>query len=80
MSLIPYPVKEQMSPEAREEVEHFEREHGRPTLVRMMAAHYPPLLKAIDTMYHPFMTEGKLDRRTKELLFVASSNARGCFY
>lgn len=80
MGLIPYPTKEAMTLEAREEVERFEREHGRPTLVRMMAAHYPPLLRAIDTMYHPFMTEGKLDRRTKELLFVASSHQRGCFY
>ena len=80
MALIPYPRKEQMAPDVREGIEVFEREHGRPTLVRLMAAHFPPALRAIDAMYHPFMTEGKLDRRTKELIFVASSNQRGCFY
>jgi hypothetical protein len=80
VALISYPSKEQMDPEAREHIEVFEREHGRPTLVRLMAAHFPPALRAIDAMYHPFMTEGKLDRRTKELIFVASSNQRGCYY
>jgi len=80
MALIPYPRKEELDIEAREHIEAFEREHGRPTLVRWMAAHYPPALRAIDAMYHPFMTEGKLDRRAKELIFVASSNQRGCFY
>ncbi len=80
MALIAYPNKEQLTPETREHIEVFEREHGRSTLVRLMAAHFPSALRAIDAMYHPFMTEGKLDRRTKELIFVASSNQRGCFY
>jgi alkylhydroperoxidase/carboxymuconolactone decarboxylase family protein YurZ len=80
MALIPYPTKEQMAPDVREHIEVFEREHGRPTLVRLMAAHFPPALRAIDAMYHPFMTEGQLDRREKELIFVASCNVRGCFY
>jgi len=80
MALISYPNKEQLDAGTREHIAVFEREHGRPTLVRLMAAHYPPALRAIDAMYHPFMTQGKLDRRTKELVFVASSNQRGCFY
>lgn len=80
MALIPYPTKEHMDPEVREHIEVFEREHGRPTLVRLMLAHFPPALRALDAMYHPIMTQGKLDRRTKELIFVASSNMRGCFY
>jgi hypothetical protein len=80
MALIPYPQKEELGIEAREPIEAFEREHGRPTLVRLMAAHFPPALRAIDAMYHPFMTQGRLERRTKELIFVASSNQRGCFY
>lgn len=80
MALIDYPTKEQMTPAVREEIEVFEREHGRPTLVRLMAAHFPPLLATIDTMYHGVMTHGKLDRQTKELMFVAASNARGCYY
>lgn len=80
MALIPYPQLDSLAPEARAQIEHFSQEHGRPTLVRLMLAWYPPALKVIDTMYHPFMTEGRLPRKLKELLFVASSNARGCFY
>jgi alkylhydroperoxidase family enzyme len=80
MALIPYPNRDEMAPEVRELIEVFEREHGRPSLVRLMAAHFPPALRVINAMYHPFMTEGKLDRRTKELIFVASSHQRGCFY
>jgi hypothetical protein len=80
MALIPYPTKDQMAPEVRELIEVFEREHGRPTLVRLMSAHFPPALRAIDAMYHPFMTEGKLTRREKELIFISSCNVRGCFY
>lgn len=80
MALIPYPELDQLAPEIREPIEHFTREHGRPTLVRWMLAHFPPALRAIDAMYHPFMTEGTLDRKLKELLFVACSEVRGCFY
>lgn len=80
MALIPYPDKDKLDPEIREQIDVFEREHGRPTLVRLMAAYFPPALRAVDAMYHPFMTQGKLDRRTKELIFVASSHRRGCFY
>jgi hypothetical protein len=80
MALIAYPEREEMKPEAREMVEVFEREHGRATLVRRMLAHFPPALKAVDGMYHPFMAEGTLGRKIKELMFVASSQVRGCFY
>ncbi|HVA23899.1 MAG TPA: hypothetical protein VMW62_05845 [Chloroflexota bacterium] len=80
MALIPYPVPDELPPEARAQIEHFSQEHGRPTLVRWMLSWYPPALAAIDNMYHPFMEQGVLGRKLKELLFVASSNARGCFY
>jgi len=80
MSLIPYPEHKDMSPEARELVDVFEREHGRATLVRRILAYFPPALRAIDGLYHPFMTEGTLGRKLKEILFVASSQVRGCFY
>lgn len=80
MVLIPYARKEQLDPETRKYIESFEREHGRPNPLRLMTAHYPPALRAIDAMYRPFMTEGKLDRRTKELIFVAGSEQRSCFY
>ena len=80
MSLIPYPEHKDMNPEAREFVDVFEREHGRATLVRRMLAYFPPALRAIDGLYHPFMTEGTLGRKLKEILFVASSQVRDCFY
>jgi uncharacterized peroxidase-related enzyme len=34
----------------------------------------------VDALYHPVFTTGKLERRLKELLFVAASEQRGCFY
>lgn len=80
MALISYPEKDQLDPEMRERIEAFERKNGRPTMVRLMTAHFPPAQRAIDAMYQPFMTQGKLDRQTKELIYVASSNMRGCFY
>jgi alkylhydroperoxidase family enzyme len=80
MALIPYPEPARLDPETRAAVDAFESEHGRPSLVRRMLAHYPPALAAIDRMYHPFMEQGQLDRRTKELVFVTASAARGCFY
>ncbi len=80
MALVPYPDLQRLDPSVREMIERFSREHGRPTLVRWMLGHFPPALRAIDAMYHPFMCEGRLDRRLKELLFVASSQVRGCFY
>ena len=80
MGLIPYPEHTEMTHEARELVDVFEREHGRATLVRRMLAYFPPALRAIDGLYHPFMTEGTLGRKLKEILFVASSQVRDCFY
>jgi len=79
MSLIPYPEIETLDAEARELIERFTREHGRPTLVRWMLAYFPPALRAIDAMYR-VASEGKLTRKLKELIFVASSSVRGCFY
>lgn len=80
MALIPYPDVEQLPPEVRAQIEHFTQEHGRPSLVRLMLAWFPAALQAIDAQYHPIMETGRLPRRLKELLFVASSNRRGCFY
>jgi len=80
MALIPYPDLDRLDPEVRELIEHFTREHGRPTLVRWMLAYFPPALRAVDAMYHPFMNEGRLGRKLKEILFVACSEVRDCFY
>ncbi len=80
MALIPYPDPDEMDPAVRKDIDHFAKEHGRPTLVRMMLAWFPAALRGMDELYHPMMTTGKLPRRLKELLFVAASNQRGCFY
>jgi len=80
MALIPYPELETIPTEVREHIEHFARDHGRPTLLRWMLAWSPPASAAVDALYHPVFTTGKLERRLKELLFVAASEQRGCFY
>ncbi len=80
MALIPYPGQDELTPADRERIDAFERERGRLSLLRRMLAHYSPALGALDTMYRSIMTQGKLDHATKELIFVASSSQRGCFY
>ena len=80
MALIPYPDPDELSPDVRASIEHFTQEHGRPTLVRQMLAWFPPALRGIDGLYHPMMTEGRLTRKLKELLFVAASDEHECRY
>lgn len=80
MALIPYPDLESIPEAVREHIEHFARDHGRPTLLRWMLAWSPPASAAIDALYHPVFTTGRLERRLKELLFVAASERRKCFY
>jgi len=80
MALIPYPQLESLPEEIRGHIEHFARDHGRPTLLRWMLAWSPPASAAVDELYHPVFTTGKLERRLKELLFVAASEQRRCFY
>lgn len=78
MALVPYLGKEDMNERNRAVAEEFERRHCRPPWLRMLGAHFPPFLDATDAMYPNFMKYGSLDHATKELVFVASSDARGC--
>ena len=78
MALVPYLTKDNMNEGNRAYAEEFEKKHGRPPWLRMLGAHYPPFLDAIDAMYPNFMENGSLDKATKELIFVASAEARGC--
>lgn len=80
MALIPYPDDQALDEQGRQAVSSFSTQHKRPALLRMMMAHYPPLLEAMDVMYAGFMKRGALDHRTKELIFVTASNARNCHY
>lgn len=80
MALIPYPEMDQMSEETRLHFERFSSEHGRPSLLRWMLGWSPLASKAMDDLYHPVFATGMLGRRLKELLFVAASEQRRCFY
>lgn len=80
MALIPYPEMEELPEETRQHFERFSAEHGRPSLLRWMLAWSAPASEAMENLYHPIFASGKLDRRLKELLFVAASEQRRCFY
>jgi len=78
MALVSYLTKDDMNEKNRAYAEKFERLHRRPPWLRLLGAHFPPFLDAVDAMYPRFMEEGSFDRATKELIFIASSEARGC--
>jgi uncharacterized peroxidase-related enzyme len=80
MALIDYPDLDQVDAKNREAIERFAREHGRPTLLRMMLAYSPPAQEAMNDLYHPVVGSGRLSRRLKESLLVAASEARECRY
>ena len=78
MALVPYLDKKDMNEKNREGAELFERKHGRPPWLLMLGAHFPPFLDAAEAIYPAFMEQGRIDRDTKELMFIASSEVRGC--
>lgn len=80
MALIRYPEHSDLAPEALAAIEHFEADHGRPTLLRSMMAWSPPALDAMELLYHPTFERGLLSREFKEALFVAAASARECPY
>jgi len=80
LALLAYPEIASLPPDVRDRIQHFEGEHGRPSLLRRMLAQWPTALAALDSLYHPVMENGKLPRRFKEMLFVVSAHARGCLY
>lgn len=80
MALIRYPEHSDLAPEALAAIEHFEKDHGRPTLLRSMMAWSPPALDAMEMLYHPTFERGLLSREFKEALFVAAATARECPY
>jgi uncharacterized peroxidase-related enzyme len=80
MALVPYLDVEEMPEPHRQYAKDFERDHGRLPWLRVLATHYPPFVDAVSAMYPSFMTEGGIDRVTKELIFVACAETRGCQY
>jgi uncharacterized peroxidase-related enzyme len=80
MALIPYPRIQDLPTETRRHFERFTAEHGRPSLLRWMLGWSAAASEAMDRLYNPVFASGRLDRRLKELLFVAASEQRKCFY
>jgi hypothetical protein len=80
MALISYPDLENLEPQAQRIIDAFVKEHGRPTPLYAMMAHFAPALRATGSMYNSIMSTGKFGRQFKELLFVAASDVRNCFY
>jgi len=80
MALIPYPELDELSVDTRLHFERFTAEHGRPSLLRWMLGWSGPASAAMDQLYNPVFATGQLGRRLKELLFVAASEQRRCFY
>jgi hypothetical protein len=50
MALIDYPDLDRVDAKNREAIECFAREHGRPTLLRMMLAYSPPVQEAMNDL------------------------------
>ena len=80
MALIPFPELEKLEPEGQRLIDAFVKEHGRPSPLYAMMAHFAPALRATSSGYNLVMTKGKFSRQFKELLFVAASDVRNCFY
>ena len=80
MALVPYLELDLMPEPHRGYAKDFEKQFGRLPWLRLLGGHFPPFLEAISALYPPFMTEGQIDRVTKELMFVAGAETRGCQY
>ncbi len=80
MALIPYMGIEEMTEPHRSYAIDFEQKHGRLPWLRILGSRFPPFVDALSVMYPRFMTEGGLDRVTKELIFVACAHVRSCEY
>lgn len=80
MALVPYLEPDKMPEPHRSYALDFERRYGRLPWLRLLGGHFPPFLEAVSAMYPSFMTEGRIDRITKELIFVACAQARDCQY
>ncbi len=80
MALVPYLTLDDMPEPHRSYAKDFHENFGRLPWLRLLGGHFWPFLDAISAMYPPFMTEGAIDRVTKELMFVAGAESRGCQY
>ncbi len=51
MALSPYPDLEKLEPQAQRIIDSFVKEHGRPTPLYAMMAHFAPALRSTGSMY-----------------------------
>ena len=69
-----------VEPAQNEFLEQLERKSGRPNHFFRMMAHKPEVLKNFIPFYSAITGPGSVDRRTKELVYLAASYANECAY
>lgn len=69
-----------VEPEQNPYLEELERKSGRENRFFRMMAHKPEVLKNFVPLYGAIMGPGSVDRRTKELVYLAVSYANECAY
>lgn len=69
-----------VEPAQDEFLEQLERKSGRPNHFFRMMAHKPEVLKTFVPFYSAITGPGAVDRRTKELVYLAVSYANECAY
>lgn len=69
-----------VEPAQNEFLEQLERKSGRPNHFFRMMAHKPEVLKNFIPFYAAITGPGSVDRRTKELVYLAASYANECAY
>ncbi len=75
MALIPL-----VEPSQNEYLAELERKGGRENRFFRLLAHKPEALKNFIPLYATIMGSGSVDRRTKELAYLAASMANECAY
>jgi hypothetical protein len=79
MALIDYPDLGTIDAQNRAAIDRFAREHGRPTLLRMMLAYSPPAQEAMNDPYHPVVGAAS-SRAVSRNLSWARQATRECRY
>lgn len=80
MGLLEYPDPAALSDAAKQVYDRFTSHYSRTPLALLILGHFPAALRGFGELSNAVFTEGQLDRKTKELIFVTSSTARDCYY
>lgn len=79
-ALISAPTVDEVDAELWGEYEAGRAKHAHFDSLRRLLLRFPPALRAADGMYDLMMGPNKLNRQTKEQIFVACSAIRSCQY